>query len=152
MNATKSLPLIAILICLFITAQSSSAAVIPAGTSLTARTVDAISSHERTGRTFAARLDQDAVIQGKVLLRAGTKLSGVVEASRGNPTSRESLKLNITAVSLHGRTLPVKTTGGVYPELKAKRVKQARAGFSVGSSTIPPGTKMQFRLAQPLNI
>src|SRR5260370_28580727 len=112
-----------------------------------------ISSHERVGRTFTAQLDQDIVVKGKVLLPAGTKVLGTVEASRANShTSTSPLTLNLTGVSSNGRTVPIKTVSAVQPQDKAKTARQSRAGVSLGTSTFPSGTKMEFRLAEPLNM
>jgi hypothetical protein len=145
--------LLSISICVWITAQSSSAATVPPGTTLVVRTMDVISSHEKVGRTFTAQLDQDIVVKGKVLLPAGTKVLGRVEASRANArTTSSPLTLNLTGVSSNGRTVPIKTVSGVQPKIKAKTAQQSRAGVSVGASTVPAGTKIEFRLAQPLNL
>jgi hypothetical protein len=128
-------------------------ATIPAGTSVTVRTGAAISSHEKAGRTFTAKLDQNVVVGGNVLLQAGTQFLGVVEASRAQSrTSSSPLTLNLTGVSIGGRTVPIKTTGGFQPQTRTKTTRQSRANVSVGESTFPSGMRMEFRLAQPLNI
>src|SRR5437762_11532710 len=91
------------------------AATVPAGTPLIVRTAGGISSHATPGRTFTARLDQDVVINGDVVIRAGTPASGIIESSRGSrsTTSSEPLTLDLTAVSSNGRMVPIKTTVGV---------------------------------------
>ena len=61
------------------------AATIPAGTTLVVETLDTISSQDRVGKKFAAQLDRDVVVNGTVLLRAGTKVVGKVETSRAYP-------------------------------------------------------------------
>ena len=129
------------------------AATIPAGTPIIVRTAGAISSHATPGRTFTAKLDQDVVTNGNVLLRAGTPVSGVIASSRGSrsTTSSQPLTLNLTAVAVNGRTLPIKTTGSVQPKA-AKTTRQSRGGFSFGESTFPAGARLEFRLAQPLHL
>jgi len=129
------------------------AATIPAGTPIIVRTAGAISSHATPCRTFTAKLDQDVVTNGNVLLRAGTPVSGVIASSRGSrsTTSSEPLTLNLTAVAVNGRTLPIKTTGSVQPKA-AKTTRQSRGGFSYGESILPAGTRLEFRLAQPLHL
>ena len=148
----KTFILTAIASCAWI--ATSFAATIPAGTTLVVRTMGAISSHEKVGRTFTAQLDQDIVVKGKVLLPAGSKVLGTVEASRVNSRQPGPLTLNLTGVSVNGRTVPIKTVGGFEPEntSKPRTTRGARTGVSVGSFTVPPGTKMEFRLAQPLNL
>jgi hypothetical protein len=152
-NLTKLV--VIILICWGGAAMQSSllAATIPAGTPLVVRTGGAISSHATPGRSFSATLDQDVVINGKVLLRTGTPVSGTIETSRGSrsTTSSKPLSLNLTAVSANGRMVTIKTTGGVQPHA-AKTTRQSRGGFSFGENTFPAGTRLEFRLAQPLHL
>ena len=152
MNLNMIKTFLSISICLWITAQFSSAATVPAGTTLVVRTTDAISSHDRVGKTFTAQLDQDVVVQGKVALPAGTKVFGRVETSRGNQRSSNPLTVNLTSISIGGRTIPIKTDGAFQLEAKPKTARQAATGVSVGPFRVAPGTKMQFRLAQPLNL
>ena len=144
-----------ILICGGAATQSSLlAATIPAGTPLIVRTAGGISSHATPGRTFTAKLDQDVVINGDVVLRAGTPISGIIESSRGSrsTTSSKPLTLNLTAVSARGRMVPVRTTGGVQPENRAKTTRQSRGSFTVGEKIFPAGTRLEFRLARPLHL
>jgi hypothetical protein len=142
-----------ILLCVWVATQSSSGATVPAGTTLVVRTVNAISSHAKAGRTFAAKLDQDVAVKGNVLLRAGTQVAGVIEASRGGRSSTSSaLTLNLTSVSVNGRVMSIKTTGGFQPQVQAKTARQSRGSFTVGETTFPPGTKLEFRLAESLNL
>jgi hypothetical protein len=152
-NLTKLV--VIILICWGGAAMQSSllAATIPAGTPLVVRTTGAISSHATPGRTFTAKLDQDVVINGNAALRAGTQLAGIIASSRGSrsTTSSQPLTLNLTAVAANGRMVPIKTTGGVQPHA-AKTTRQSRGGFSYGESIFPAGTRLEFRLAQPLHL
>jgi len=128
------------------------AATVPAGTPINVRTTGAISSHATPGKTFTAKLDQDVVTNGNVLLRAGTQFSGIIASSRGSrsTTSSQPLTLNLTAVAANGRMVPIKTSG-MQPHA-AKTTRQSRGGFSYGESTFPAGTRLEFRLAQPLHL
>jgi hypothetical protein len=146
----KTFLLIAMASCAGI--ASSLAATIPAGTALVVRTLNTIHSTDRVGRTFTAQLAQDVAVNGKAVLRAGTKVFGRIEASQANPRASQPLTLNLTGVSVNGRTIPVKTVTGFQLENTAK-VGRARArGISVGPFVAPHGTKLEFRLAQPVNI
>jgi hypothetical protein len=147
------LVLLSLTACSIGLAASASAVTIPAGTPLVVRTLGSISSHATKGRSFSAKLDQDVVINGNVLLRAGTPASGVIETSRGShsTTSSKPLTLNLTAVSTNGRMIPIRTTGAVEPHA-AKTTRPSRGGFSFGESTFPAGTRLEFRLAQPLHL
>jgi hypothetical protein len=79
------------------------AATIPTGTKLIVRTVDNISSHDRVGRTFTAQLDHDVTVNGKAVLRAGTRAFGKVESSQVNPRKFSPLIVNLTGISVNGR-------------------------------------------------
>jgi hypothetical protein len=138
--------------CIWIAAYSSSfGATIPSGTTLNVRTVDPIMSSARVGRTYKAELAHDVAVNGNVILRRGTPCSVVVETSFGDVKRSSALTLNLTNVSANGRTVSVKTTGGY--ELGAG-MQTARRNVSVygRNYTYPHGTRMTFRLAQPLNV
>src|SRR5260370_35810267 len=103
----KTFILIAIASCAWV--ATSFAATIPAGTTLVVRTLDTIHSNDRVGRTFNAQLDQDVAVNGKAVLRAGTKVFGRIEASAANPRQSTPVTLNLTGVSVNGLTIPIKT-------------------------------------------
>lgn len=127
------------------------AVTIPAGTTLIVRTQNSISSQDRVGTKFTAQLDQDIAVNGTVLLRAGTKVFGRVESSRaGSGTQSRPLTLNLTAISSHGREVPVVTAHAFDPE---SSVRKNRRGVAISTSrfVFPHGSRMQFRLAKPLN-
>lgn len=139
-----------IVIAVWISAVSFSvAATIPAGTPLMARTVEPVSDHARFGTLFKAELEHDVVIQGKVLLRAGTPVTGVVEASLGTRPVSSALTVNLKAISVNGRSVPVHTTGAYTLE----RSKTKR-GISVSGRewNFPYRTRLAFKLAQPINL
>ena len=150
---TSTLVLVAF--CIWIATQAvSSAATIPAGTTIVVSTVDALSSHESPGRTFKTKLATD-LKAGKTVVPAGTIVYGVVETSR-NPmvkTTTKPLTVNLKSIAINGQRIPIKTTGGVSPEtLSAFTTQQKRTGVSVGKGIVERGTKLEFRLAQPLNL
>jgi len=140
-----------ILSCAFVAASSLNAATIPAGTTLAIRTVSSVSSSDTVGRTFAAQIDQDVAVKGKVLLKAGTKAFGRVQASRANPRKSAPLSLELTSISVNGRNVAVKTNS-VQPEGTTRTVRQVRHGFTAGTLVVNPGSKMQFALAEPLSL
>jgi hypothetical protein len=146
----KTFILIAIASCAWI--ATSLSATIPAGTTLVVRTLNTIYSTDRVGRTFSAQLSQDVAVNGKAVLRAGTKFHGKIEASQANPRNSQPLTLNLTGVSVNGRTIPVKTVSGFQLENIAKGGRARARGISVGPFVAPHGTKLEFRLAQPLNL
>jgi hypothetical protein len=80
------------LICALLTPFAARAVTIPGGPSLFVRTLDQVSSNDKAGKSFAARLDSNLVVKGKVVVRAGsnrisplgrTRLRGTSTSSRG---------------------------------------------------------------------
>jgi len=134
------------------THSSSLAGTIPAGTALIVRTVHSVSSHQRVGRKVSFTLDQDILINGKVMLRAGTPATGVVETAVGDFRKSNALTVNLTAVSVNGRMVPVKTTGAYEPQTASTQKTRSGATVYFRDYTFPHNTKMAFRLAQPLNL
>ena len=134
-----------------LTVGKSFGVTIPAGTLLTVRTLHGISSIDAPGTPFPARLDKDVVVNGKVVLPVGTKVSGKVATSKRTHTSSQRLSVDITSVQVGGRSLPIKTAGAVGLENNAY---QTRRGVSVSTASyqVPSGRKIEFRLAQPLNL
>src|SRR5437762_1211830 len=140
----KFITVIAI-VCACFAASTSNAATIPAGTTLAVQTVSSISSQDPVGRNFAAQIDQDVAVKGTVVLKVGTKAFGKIKSSRANPRKSEPLTLELTSISMGGRNIPVKTNS-VQPGSPTRTAQQARHGFTAGTLTVTPGTKMQFQL------
>src|ERR1700730_57901 len=152
-NIQKSLVLILLSICVAIaTTVSSVAATLPAGTILIARTQNAISSRDRVGRTFKAQLDQDVVLDGKVLVKAGTQLAGRIDSSPTDPRRSRPLTINLTAVSVNGHMVPIKTVSGFDVQHQGWTTRHRGVSVSGSEFVAPAGTKMQVRLAEPLTI
>ncbi len=130
-------------------ASFSTAATLPAGTPLIARTAEPVSSHARIGTPFKAELLQDVVIKGNVVLRAGTPVIGVVETSLGSRPSSGALSVNLKTISVNGRNVPVHTTGAY--QLNRHKTKR---GVSVSGRewNFPYHTRLAFQLAQPVNL
>jgi hypothetical protein len=139
------------IVCACFVASTLNAATIPAGTVLNVKTASSISSQDPAGRTFAAQLDQDVAVKGQVLLKAKTQAFGKIKSSRANPRKSEPLTLELTAISVNGRNVNVKTNS-VQPGNPPRTGRQARYGHTAGTLTVTPGTKMQFQLAAPLNL
>jgi len=131
---------------------SSFAATVPAGTTLVVRTLNTIQSTDRVGRTFTAQLDQDVAVNGRVALRAGTRFHGRIESSQANPFRSGPLVLNLTDVSVNGRTVPIKTVSGFEVQNLAMRGAARSRGITVGPFVAPHGLRMQFQLAQPVRL
>jgi hypothetical protein len=135
----------------FLTVDASLGVTIPAGTPLVVRTLHGISSIDAPGTRFPAELAKDVVVNGKVVLPVGTKVSGQIATSKRTHTSSQRLSVNITDVQVGGRSLPIKTAGAIGLE---QSTHKTRRGISVStySYQVPWGRRIEFRLAQPLNL
>ena len=138
-------------ICVCVAASSMTAATIPAGTTLTVSSVSQFSSRGAVGKTFEAKLAQDVSINGRVVLKAGTKAFGKIATSRSNPRKNDPLTVELTSVSLNGRNVPVKTNA-FQPGSPHMTGRQAQYGHTAGTLVINPGTLMQFQLLQPVTL
>jgi hypothetical protein len=136
----------------FLAVHSSLAATIPAGATLTVRTLQTISSRDSQGKTFTAELDHNVVVNGKVALRAGTKFAGKIESSPTDPRRTRPLTVNLTGVVTGDRTVPIKTTGAFTIQQQGWTTARRGIAVSGGGYLAAAGAKLQFRLAQPLNI
>jgi hypothetical protein len=135
-----------------LTMQAALAVTIPARTNLVVRTLQGISSGDMAGTRVRMQLDNDINVKGTVALPAGTKISGRVESSKRGLTRDQKLMVDITDAQVHGHTVTIKTTGAVELQNPYARTTQRGVQVSKYSYQVPAGTKIQFRLAQPLQI
>lgn len=121
------------------------------GEYLTVKTQQTISSQDRARKTFTAQLEHDVVVNGKVY-EAGTRFAGKVESSPTDPRRTRPLTVNLTGISVGDRTALIKTTGAFT--IQEKGWTTARRGIAVsrGGFVAPAGTRLQFRLAQPVTL
>ena len=135
-------------ICFAISIQSVYAATIPAGTTLFVQTNETIRSTDPVGKKFAAQLYRDVVVNGKVVLRAGTGVVGSVKKSRG--LGSKPMILDLKQLTIGQRVVPVSTEGfrADYTYVTTRR------GVSVGGGyfQLRVGTRMQFRLSKPVDL
>lgn len=129
--------------------QNLPAASVPAGTVLIVRTLNAVVSTDTPGTRFGAQLTNNVSVGGKVVLPAGTKLSGKIVTSRRTVSSSQRLTVSLTEVQAGGHAVPIKT-GAIQldNDYKTKRGIEV----SRGAYTVPAGKQIQFQLAQPLNL
>jgi O-phosphoseryl-tRNA(Cys) synthetase len=148
MKAKRSLGC-AIIICGWFAASCLNAATIPAGTTLTVKTVSLVTSQNPVGRSFEAKLAQDISVKGNVALKAGTKVFGKIVSSRANPRKSGPLSVELASIDVSGRRIAVKTTS-VEPGAGPQTARQARYGHTGGTTVVNPGSTMQFQLLQPV--
>ena len=143
-------------ICACAAVSSLSAATIPTGTALTIKTTSQISERDPVGRTFTGQVDQDVVVNGATVLKAGTRVTGKITASRSSSRpGRGSAPLSValTLIKANGSNVAIKTQS-VQPQgaTTAQTAKMRSRGVTAGSVLVSPGTTMQFVLAQAVTL
>src|SRR5215469_16093065 len=144
-------------ICACVAASSLSAATIPAGTSVTVKTTSQISERDPVGRTFTGQVDQDVVVNGATVLKAGAGVTGRITASRASSRpGRGSAPLSVALTSLTvngGKNVAIKTHS-VQPQgaTTAQTAQMRSRGVTAGNILVTPGTTMQFLLSQAVTL
>ena len=129
-------------------ACQATGAAIPAGTILTVSTLQTVSSIDAPGTPVPARLLEPLAVNGKVVLPTGTYFSGKIITSRRLISTSGRLTVNLTAVRVGGRDIPITTTG---PRLLANNFRaSSEVKVSQVWDTIAAGKRMQFQLARPV--
>jgi len=114
--------------------------VIPAGTVLTVRTVDSLSSKSsQAGQTFSATLAQPVNVGGKTALPAGCKVTGTVVTAKakGKIKGEGQLDLTLRSISVGPQTYDVTTLLLSSTEKgKGKRTAATTGGGAAGGALI----------------
>jgi hypothetical protein len=112
---------------------------LPAGTLLTVRLRSPISSaSSRAGDQFSAVLDDPLVVADQTLLPGGTPVTGkVLSVSHSDsPQDAGYLRIALTAISIHGKSYPLRTASIFLKASTAESRGLVLAGRRSGS-TIP---------------
>ncbi len=114
--------------------------VVPAGTVLTVRTGQALSSKSsQTGQTFLATLAQPVSVKGRSALTAGSTVSGTVVAAKakGKVKGEGQLDLSLTSISVGGHTYQIQTNVlSSAIKGKGKRTAATTGGGAAGGALI----------------
>jgi hypothetical protein len=129
--------------------QPAAAATIPAGTAVVVATTATITSVDARGTRVPAVLARPLLSNGRVAVPAGSKVMGQVVSSRRIHHSHDRLTVDITDISVQGRTHHIRTTG---PALVDNQTWSTRTGSTVSRAgyTVRAGRHLHFQLAQPL--
>ena len=152
---------------------------LPAGTTLMVRMMDSVSSQNKAGTAFTAKLEQDLAGPNGVAVKGGSVVYGRIQSSTqaGRAMGQSTLDLRLTQLVVNGQTVPIVTSGyqDAGKRSGAKVAKGAAAGAAIGalaggaaagaaigavaggvirgqSITVPPGTLLEFTLTQPVTI
>jgi hypothetical protein len=114
--------------------------VVPAGTVLTVRTGQALSSKSsQTGQAFLATLAQPVSVQGRSALTAGSTVSGTVVTAKakGKVKGEGQLDLSLTGISVGGHTYKIQTSVlSSTVKGKGKRTAATSGGGAAGGALI----------------
>jgi len=114
--------------------------VIPAGTVLTVKTLDALSSKtSQSGQSFNASLAQSVSVNGKQAIAAGSDVSGTVVTakSKGKIKGEGQLDLTLTSISVRGHTYNIHTEMlSSTVKGKGKRTAATTGGGAAGGALI----------------
>jgi hypothetical protein len=162
-------------------APSATQVTVPAGTVLLVRMMDSVSSKNSAGDPFSTKLEYDLVVDGVVVARAGTVVYGKVQSATQarRAVGRSTLDLRLTQMSVGSTQVPIASSSYAQAgEASGKKMaKAAAAGAIIGNNTgngssgdgaaigmgvamlkpgqtltIPPGSLLEFSLAQPLTV
>jgi len=114
--------------------------VVPAGTVLTVRTGQALSSKSsQTGQAFVATLAQPVSVKGRSALTAGSTVSGTVVTAKakGKVKGEGQLDLSLTSISVGGHTYKIQTSVlSSTVKGKGKRTAATSGGGAAGGALI----------------
>jgi len=120
-------------------ADEPAALVIPAGTSITIRLQNALSSrYSVPGQRFEAVLDEPIVINNRVVVPTGALVSGHVTSARRSGRLRHPGELGLTldSVTIGDRSLPVQTSSVVARGGSHKKRNLAWIGGGTGGGAL----------------
>ncbi len=144
----KTVAVVAISLSALATASQSLGATIPAGTVFVVRSLHAVSSIDVPGTPFPAQLEHNLTVKGKVVIPAGTRLSGRIVSSRRLAHSSDRLTVDLTGIQHGGHNIPITTTGAqvLTNSVRSRHdVSVSRTSYSVAA-----GKQMHFQLARPV--
>jgi hypothetical protein len=114
--------------------------VIPAGTVLTVRTVQALGSKtSQAGQSFIATLAQPVTVEGITVIPAGATVTGTVVTAKtkGKIKGEGELSLALTSLSTKGQTYKIKThLISSTVKGKGKRTAATTGGGAIGGALI----------------
>jgi hypothetical protein len=130
-------------------ASATKGGTIPAGTHLVVKTTEPVGSTDAAGTRFAAKLVEDVVVNGRVVLPAGTKCTGQIATSQRLMASKDRLTVDLKDVAVGGHSVPVKTTGAVPLEsyTSPRGVSLSRGGYQVAAGRI-----LHFQLGHSIKL
>ena len=123
--------------------------VIPAGTRLTVRLNEDLSTeNRRKGSRFSARVEKPVTVDGRVVVPTGAMAYGtILEVKRNKRIDRPKIDGTLTSLMIHGREVPIVTDtvgaegkrGGGLAKVGAGTLIGAVAGSAVAGAAVGAG-------------
>jgi hypothetical protein len=139
----------------------ASAQTLPAGTLLTVRLENTLSSAKLdSGRTFAAVVDEPVLIGGVAVLPTGTSVQGRVESAHSSAVRDTSyVRLALDSIVIGGKDIPLHTSS-LFARASAREAAElsdAPVGDTAdlaraGTIRLKKGRRLTFRLTSPLAV
>ena len=107
---------------------------VPAGTTLLVRMMDGASSNDAKGKRFTTTLENDLIVNGTMVAKAGTRIYGRVENAQkaGRFVGQSSLDLRLTELTAGASFVPIMT--GPYAAAGEKSVRKTARGAAAGAA------------------
>jgi hypothetical protein len=142
---------------------NSSTKNLPAGTLLTVRLEDTLSTAKlNSDKNFVARLDAPVTVAGSIILPQGTIVHGRVESARASKVKQNTgyLRLTLESLTMDGKEVPVKTsslfaTGSMSSDAESTAVEASNnSGQDTHAKVIllTKGHRLTFRLTAALTL
>lgn len=123
--------------------------VIPAGTRLTVRLNEELSTeNRRKGSRFSARVEKPIVVDGRVVVPIGAMAYGtILDVERNKRIDRPKLEGTLTSLMIHGREVPIVTDvvgaegkrGGGLAKIGGGTLIGGVAGSAIGGAAVGAG-------------
>ena len=131
------------LICILLTPLSARASTLPGGTVLLVHTLEPVSSGDKAGKKFAAQLDTNLIVKGKVTAPAGSIVYGRVESSR---SGQSKLALSLTQIVVNGRPVEIATESYEESGPRSGRTTAGRATAGTAIAATVGGTAASYAI------
>jgi hypothetical protein len=113
--------------------------VVPSGTALSVRLQDSLDSGvNKTGETFQATLDEDLVVDGKIVAPRGSSIAGKVVnvASAGRVEGRAAMSLTLTDLKTASASYPIHTNTLAFEAESSTKKDATKVGIGAGLGAV----------------
>lgn len=139
--------------------KASRIQVLPAGTLLTVQLDHSLSAaNVHPGDAFTASLASPLTVDGNTVLERGSEVTGRIEAAQSRRGSGY-VQLTLTAITVEGTPLALQTSS-LFARGTVRHLQVSSSGTTpgnssssaLGSSRIPKGRRLTFRLTAPVTL